>query len=365
MAKSVAEKLLNSKLYKELNGTKPLEGWQICELDKFISEIGFSYDRLRTLAVWVNLGLDNWSGRFTECQSLPNSALRYCQLYYGESLGQQKYEQANLAKTKHFDHSSETQKLRALKAGEKLRGTSEFSCRSKAFWIKKGLSESEAELKVREIQATNTKDRYIKKYGEEGLAKFNARKQAWGDLMSDGGIGKSRSLGLWRYVERYGEVEGRRRYVEMRNQRNKRSKIGKASDESIRVLQPIIELLEQRGITFYVGQKNNHEWFIYDYENERPYFYDLTIPSLSIIVEYHGEAFHPNPNWDKSQWDIWSSPFSKVTADEQFAVDQHKRILAESKGWAVYEVYSSDTAQVDSIYNKLLALANSSSSSGS
>ena len=82
--------------------------------------------------------------------------------------------------------------------------------------------------------------------------------------MDDPKIHRKRSLGLTRYIERYGAIEGERAYINMRKKRNEISSIGRASIESILALQPIIDILEKNDILYYMGIPNNHEWCIYN-----------------------------------------------------------------------------------------------------
>jgi hypothetical protein len=162
--------------------------------------------------------------------------------------------------------------------------------------------------------------------------------------MADPIIGKKRSLGLTRYIERYGEIEGKRNYKNMRAARNAgaRGALGRASKESLIIFAPLLSLLNSKNIQYYLGVENNREWFIYDNYTERPYFYDLTIPSKSLIIEYHGEAYHPNPVWSSEKLATWTCLFSNKSADEVFTSDSYKRKIAEDAGWNMIEIYSSD-----------------------
>lgn len=38
---------------------------------------------------------------------------------------------------------------------------------------------------------------------------------------------------------------------------------------------------------------NEDEYFLWDYENKKVYFYDFCIPQLNIMIEYNGIMFHP------------------------------------------------------------------------
>lgn len=364
MAKTVVERLQNLKVYKEHNGHSDIPQWAIPELTKFCEEIGFSYHRMKTVSYWIKLGLTDWANRFSQLQQLPFGTQEYQQLYHGKDLGLIKYKSSVAKRTAHFDHSPEKQRERGRKSSLKTKGNSLHSVRSKHHWIAKGYSEEQAVEKVKEIQTTNSIEKYTKKYGIEGERLFLKRQAEWMSRMQDPAIHKSRSLGIARYIERYGEDLGKLKYMDMRKKRNQHSRLGKASNESIKALANIINFLEQLKIEYYVGLPGKREWFIFDDHTQRPYFYDLTIPRYSIIIEYHGEGFHPNPTWDNSKWLSWRAAFNNVVADEQYERDCYKKTLAEGKGWSVYEIYSSDTDQINLIYNKLQDLANSMSSPG-
>lgn len=72
------------------------------------------------------------------------------------------------------------QKYRSSKSPSAQPGAKGYTNRSINFWIKKGYSEEEAMIKLKERQTTNGLPYYIKKYGEiEGHIKFNERIQKW------------------------------------------------------------------------------------------------------------------------------------------------------------------------------------------
>jgi hypothetical protein len=344
MAKSIAQKLTNSKLYKTEFDNRGLTENELIELTDFDKSIGFNYDRIGTIVKFIKQGHSNWVEKWSKVKSLTGSDLEIQILLYGIADGTLRYVDMNKRKTVKFDHSHETQLARGLRAAKKLRGNKEHSIRSVGYWLAKGLTNKGAVEQVKKVQTTNTLSRYINRYGSElGPIKFTLRNKEWSDMMTKANsIGKKTSLGLWRYIERYGKNEGKVRYLEMRKKRNEKSRIGKASAESLKIFLEIMQELDRQNIKYYVGVENNKEWCIYDNELERPFFYDLTIPSLSIIVEYHGEAFHPNPRWDKDKWGSWRAIFSNQSADEAYQIDQYKKNLAESAGWMVYEIYSSE-----------------------
>lgn len=343
MAKTIAQKLTNSKQYRSEFNDRLLTESELAELLLFDINIGFDYYNIPTLVKFIKLNHTNWVETWISLKTLHNSTLEYQMLLYGEVDGANRYYDINKRKTVAFNHSPEHQRSAAKKSAIKSKGSKTHSIRSIGYWLSKGFAEEDALLKVKEVQSTNTIAKYIKKYGEElGIEKFNQRNNDWRKTMSNPIIGNKRSLGLWRYIERYGESDGKIKYLKMRRARNENSRMGKASSESLVAFRDIIAIFDVYNVKYYIGIANNKEWFIYDETTERPFFYDLAIPSLSIIIEYHGEAFHPNPAWGETQWNNWRCLFNNSTADAVYKMDTYKKRLAEDTGWSVYEMYSSE-----------------------
>lgn len=343
MAKTIAEKLTNSKQYRTEYGDRILSESELTELTTFNVEIGFNYHRIATLVKFIKQGHTDWVSKWDKLKSLTSSNLELQILLYGVEEGNSRYLEMNTRKTAHLDHSPEHQRAANRASIAKTKGSKTHSVRGIGYWVMSGLTVDEATVKVQQIQSTNSLSRYINQYGDiDGPIKFEERKIQWKEKMADPVISKKRSLGLWRYIERYGETEGKQKYLTMRRTRNENSRIGKASSESIIAFSEIIKLLDNNSVKYYFGVVGNKEWFIYDNILERPFFYDLTIPSLSIIIEYHGEAYHPNPKWKDIKWNEWKCLFNNKSADKVYLVDQYKKKLAENSGWCVYEIYSSE-----------------------
>lgn len=341
MAKSTAEKLVSNRDYKEIMGSYKLTDDEIMELTLFDAQVGFNHDRAKTISKFIKYGHTGWVELWEKLKTVNPSSYEYHIMLYGDELGNEIYLELNTKKTVKFIHDSVTQQYRSSIAADNRRGKTGISVRSVQYWINQGMSIEEANANVKRIQTTNTIENYIKKYGELGEEKYIARKNSWTIHMNNSDIGKKRSLGLARYIERYGDELGRVKYFEMRQNRN--NKYGKvASNESLVAFSDIIAILDKNNIKYYVGVPNNREWCIYNKETEQWFFYDLTIPFLSIIVEYHGESFHPNPMWDSDKWARWTSVYTNKSADICYEYDLLKRRTAEQNGWSVYEIYSSD-----------------------
>jgi hypothetical protein len=346
MAKRLEERLTHSKAYINVFGKRDLTVNEINELYNFNDVFGYTPDRITFLVECISQQIANWVLHWETLRKCPPGSLEYFCVRYGKEQGTIKYKTLNKKKTTGFDHSSETQRKKALKSAALSKGNKEWSHRGIGFWLKRGLSEEAAKLKVAKIQKTNTLDAYVSQYGiDQGTKKFNERRASWVKRMSDPGIGKKRSLGLARYIERYGEEDGKKAYYNMRIERNTKCSIGKASAESLLCFKPILDICDRNNLTYYVGIPGNKEWFIKDHDSNQMFFYDLTIPSLSLIAEFHGEAFHPNPTWNKQRLLEWKQLFTNKSAKDILLATKIKNEVAMRKGWRVIEVFSSDPEQ--------------------
>jgi hypothetical protein len=122
--------------------------------------------------------------------------------------------------------------------------------------------------------------------------------------------------------------------------------LGKASLESLKVFEPIIEYCKSLNIEdtdIYIGKDNKNEYFINS--NGSVYFYDFCIRSKKIIIEYHGIGFHANPNWDIDKLNNWKSAFSSESSAENINKTKIKNNIALEKGFSLLEIWSTDSPQ--------------------
>ena len=96
--------------------------------------------------------------------------------------------------------------------------------------------------------------------------------------------------------------------------------LSSTSKESISYFMPLLESLDEKNIKYYVGIEGNREFFI-SVKNEQTYFYDLCIPSLNLILEYNGVAWHAKEGDDK-----WKHPITKQSYIENIAYFERKYI---------------------------------------
>lgn len=225
----------------------------------------------------------------------------------------------------------------------------EGSAASIEHWLLKGYSYDEAVEMRRNRQRTFSLQKCIEKYGKEkGFEVFNKRQEKWQNTLNSKPEEERMIISLKKNTF---SIEGwmLRGYTEQEAQNIVKERIDICtsktfSDEAIYFFESNFSL---DGWLY-----GTSEWFIWDQDQSRHYFYDFTHVNKKIILEYHGQAFHPNKNkLSDDEWKIWRQPFSDKTADEAYAFDIYKRKLAESRGFKVFEIFSND--DLDKIQNTI------------
>lgn len=88
-----------------------------------------------------------------------------------------------------------------------------------------------------------------------------------------------------------------------------------ASKQSKKALAPVLDWLNVHHLFHWFDQD---EWRLQCSQTKRVLFYDLTIPDLNLVVEYHSSAYHPNPFvLTEEEWSNWSPRFPSGT-DNRF-----------------------------------------------
>jgi len=89
----------------------------------------------------------------------------------------------------------------------------------------------------------------------------------------------------------------------------------------------------------YIGIDGSKEFFL---ANSTQYYfrYDFTIRTKKIIIDYHGERFHPSKHIipDK-EWYKWKSPYG-ISSTIQYNIDIKRKIVAEELGFKYYVIWS-------------------------
>lgn len=223
------------------------------------------------------------------------------------------------------------------------------------YWINKhGMSIEEAKIKLNEVQSTFNLNKLMKKHGTfEGQQRYD-------QMCKNVGFAHT----LTGYINKYGEIEGRKKYQE------KNKKFTHVSKESLIFFEPIykelLNYLNSDDIYFgineelmndpnnaYYGIKEKNEYFLWDNIHHKIFFYDFVIPKYKIIIEYHGIRYHPNPNWDKLVWDKWK--FINMDANTKRQLDVYKNSVAIRNGFEIFEIWADEKNLFDKdlIINKI------------
>lgn len=138
------------------------------------------------------------------------------------------------------------------------------------------------------------------------------------------------SRSLCYFIEKYGSNIGLSKYKQWTEQTI--STNGSVSKESIDFFESILACIPDNKSEVLYGTD--------EYILEHPtgfYKYDFTIPSKSVIIEYHGVAWHP-----KLPDSQWKHPYGLYTAKEKYELDAKKILHAKTHGFKVIVVFSDE-----------------------
>lgn len=277
---------------------------------------------------------------------------------YGEEDGKIKYNK--MIETQKYKRSK---KFFVEKYGE-VNGTLLYEKISKSkdnmsfdYFLKKYNDEKIAyeEYLKRKTTIKTTIDKFIKKYGENGITMYNTlcekRKitsskkyyvekygvEKWNERIKNSVMSKEN------FIKKYGQ-DGLRKYQEYRSKLN--VNMLKASKESLNIFLPLLHWINENKIDdkIYVGYQNMNEYFINT--TDHFYSYDFTLLNQMIIIEYHNEIWHPNKNMQIDEWNNWKNPFNKnITADDAYNKQLNKNNTAILKGFKLLEIWSSSSIE--------------------
>jgi len=159
-------------------------------------------------------------------------------------------------------------------------------------------------------------------------------------------ICKSRAITITKMIEKYGEEIGKERYNLWKE--SVLVPICRSSKESLNIFNPLIEeIIKDNFISeddIYIGKGCKNEFFIRD--GSKIFFYDFTIRSKKIIIEYNGTLFHP-----KNKESDWINPYNKESSEKAFMRQKTKLDIAKSKGFKVLEIWSDETGNLEKCIN--------------
>jgi len=219
-----------------------------------------------------------------------------------------------------------------------------FSIKNINFWLNKGYSQADAKDIISEIQNTTGYQKNISKFGfEEGIKRtkrfvekrkntFNNKSKSELEEIYSKQDSCSMKWALNKYKDRDVAIRERNKVILSRTRR-----LDRTSKESIKCLIPLykkirMELGIDRDDVFW-GIGNRDEYFLRSENGIR--YYDFTIKSKKIIVEYHGEVWHGQ----------------KSLAGDTTANDEHKRSLALKHNFSYYVIWSNySKKQIEEIF---------------
>jgi hypothetical protein len=176
------------------------------------------------------------------------------------------------------------------------------------FYLERGLNIEDAKKELKKRQSLTSLKSYVNKYGEEqGIIKYNQRiekfKNSWNNKTK----------------------EEKREITYKKIYKNKFF-----SNESYIFFQS----LEKKYFEKYDCLYGNNEYFIYDNESHKIYFYDFTILDKKLIIEYHGSHWHANPDKSSKEWKN-----TLYTYEESLLKDSEKKNAAIKQGFNFYVIW--------------------------
>ena len=212
------------------------------------------------------------------------------------------------------------------------------------FFLKKNKNDTSvaiAEYNNRLDSVNVSVEKWVQKYGyKEAIEKHKLRVDKSNDTFSRNPdkerIYKLRSVTIDNLYNKYGDYNlALDKYFNWL--RKVTVPLSRSSKESLLVFNYVIKWCLINGIDYddiYIGTNNKNEFFIKDGKNI--FFYDFTIRSKKIIIEYNGVKFHP-----KNENSNWVNPFDKkITSEEAYNKQKYKINLAENNGFSILEIWS-------------------------
>jgi hypothetical protein len=181
------------------------------------------------------------------------------------------------------------------------------------YWISRGYSIDDAIINKQKFtdKSIVSKEKYKERYGDEWESEWNKT------------VSKKQSS-FMKTLEKRGGFKGN------------------ASKMSLKYFIPLREILITKyNISeddIYLGIDGSKEFFL---ANSKYYYfrYDFTIRSKKIIIDFHGDTYHPSIELLGDDWVNWVSPYG-ITAEYQHNIDINRELKAKDCGYAYYVIWS-------------------------
>lgn len=247
-----------------------------------------------------------------------------------------------------------------LKNKKKAIDSSHFSIN---FWLKRGYSEIEAREKVREIQSNNSKKRHAKAT-VESYRNIPQCIEYWlnrGFSHDEAKQKKKEYLDIHvrsykNMIRKYGYEEGIKNINEAQVKRKKtifeKFEVttfgGHTSKKSIKLFKKLYKKCRRLGISkddIFWGISGSREFATYD--NGKNYFYDFTIKSLKIAIEFNGLYWHAREDVEWRRNDC--------TKEYSLEYDKNKRLAIENRGFKMFTIWEDCDImeKIDEIFNEI------------
>jgi hypothetical protein len=329
---------------------------------KLISDAvsAISYDKKQNFVTFVNnyIGFGTFtSSHKRKCEVfidiLKNNDKDYIDLYEEYLNSQSQYRKANI---RHGAGSSE--KLKNKYNLRKLPNV--VSCFTVSYWMSVGLSEEEAKIEISKRQSENSKKKHAK-YKSNQISYKNYLPNCidyWtsrGYSLAEGEVLRKQiscksELSYKKYIEKFGVDAGT---LKLRAQHEKRKCTmlerygttvlnGKTSKESLKFFIPLYKKIRKLGICktdIYWGISGSREFA--HRNSDMNFFYDFTIKSLKITIEYNGIFWHARPDMEWRGFGI---------KEENIAYNTIKSNTIIEYGHDLYVVWSDDDLELKRKY---------------
>jgi len=186
------------------------------------------------------------------------------------------------------------------------------------YWIKKGYTKEKAEIKRKERQTTFSKEICIKKYGEEvGLIKWQERQDKWLKALDD------------KTDEEKIEIN--------RKKLLNNSGYSKMSQD---LFWSIYNNFKEHNIIF--QELSNREVIMYNHDIKQMYKYDYVDFTNKKVIEFNGDFWHCNP---KKYNENYFNKVKQKYANELWNKDKIKNDFVINKGYDLLVVWETDFKQ--------------------
>jgi len=232
------------------------------------------------------------------------------------------------------------------------------------FWLKKeySIEDAQKEVNKRMISMYETSAKNRRDNPEKYKASYNTNieyylNQGMPQEDAEFALKERQAVGrLDKFIERYGEVEGEKKWIERQNtwrktlkdnnmlipgtKKVKGSVVGNYSKISQELFKEIEKAFPDNN--FYYATKNS-EYFI-SLKGNVFYIYDFCDRDNNKIIEFNGDLYHANPEIFEST--DTPNPFIKdLTANEIWKKDEIKLKAAKDKGFEVLIIWEKDYKQ--------------------